>query len=154
MSEATSISAMLKSISHGPAWHGPSLFEALEGVKPEQAAAKPANGAHSIWEILLHMIAWQDHVVSVLDGGDGAALEGEADWPPVPDETSEETWQTAKRHFDGGVQEIRERVVHLDEKMMREKVRGRVFPLKVLLHGIVHHNLYHLGQIALLKKRA
>ena len=149
MSDATTISAMLKSTSHGPAWHGPS---ALEGVSAAQAALKPLADAHSIWEILLHMNAWQDHALNVVGGADGAALQGDADWPPVPAEPVEDAWETAQRHFEGGGQEIRELIVHFDDARMHETVPGREFPMKVLLHGIVHHNLYHCGQIAILKK--
>ena len=152
MSEATTISAMLKSISHGPAWHGPSVIEALEGVSVSQALQKPLAGAHSIWEILLHMNAWQEHALNVANGADGAALQGEADWPPVPATPAEDEWETAQRRFEGGGQEIRELIMHFDDAKMHETVLGREFPIKVLLHGIVHHSLYHCGQIALLKK--
>ena len=152
MSEATTISAMLKSISHGPAWHGPSVSEVLEGVSATMASQKPLAGAHSIWEILLHMNAWQGHVLKVAGGADGAALQGEADWPRVPAEPAEDEWEAARRHFEGGGQEIRELIMHFDDAKMHEMVVGREFPIKVLLHGVVHHNLYHCGQIALLKK--
>lgn len=152
MSDATTISAMLKSTSHGPAWHGPSVLEALEGVSAAQATLKPLADAHSIWEILLHMNAWQDHVLNVVGGADGAALQGDADWPPVPAERAEDAWETAQRHFEGGGQEIRELIMHFDDARMHETVPGREFPMKVFLHGIVHHNLYHCGQIAILKK--
>ena len=152
MSEASTISAMLKSISHGPAWHGPPVVQVLEGVSAGQAARRPVDGAHSVWEILLHMNAWQDHAANVADGADGAPLEGDRDWPPVPTSHSEEDWEAARLHFEGGGQEIRERIAHFDEARLHETVPGRDFPMKVLLHGIVHHNLYHCGQLALLKK--
>ena len=152
MSEWTTISAMLKSVAQGPAWHGPSVKEALNGVTAKQAAERPIGEAHSVWQILLHMNAWQDHVIDVLNGADGIPLQGDKDWPPVSADASDDAWEAAKRHFDGGGQELRERIMHFDEKMMHEMVRGRDFPTKVMLHGIVHHNLYHLGQIALLKK--
>ena len=152
MSEATTISAMLKSISHGPAWHGPSVLDALEGVSASQATQKPLAGAHSLWEILLHMNAWQDYTLSVANGADGGELQGETDWPPVPAGPAEDEWEAAQRQFDGGGQEIRELIMHFDDAKMHETVSGREFPMKVLLHGIVHHNLYHCGQIAVLRK--
>ena len=152
MSEATTISAMLKSVAHGPAWHGPSVLEVLADVTADQAASKPISGARSVWETLLHMTAWQDHVMNVVNGADGAGLEGEDDWPPVSARAGDEDWETAKRHFEGTGQEIRELIMHFDDPQMHETVKGRDFPTKVMLHGIVHHNLYHLGQIALLKK--
>lgn len=152
MSEATTISAMLKSVVEGPAWHGPSVIEQLEGMTAAQARRKPLENAHSIWEILLHMAAWQDYALRVLDGGDASPLEGDADWPPVPAEQDENAWEAAKRSYGGGMRDLRERVVHLDDAQLHKSVPGRDFPMKVLLHGVVHHNLYHCGQIALLKK--
>ena len=49
----------LKEIHDGEPWHGPSLKEILSGVTAEQAAAKPLANAHSIWEITLHVAAWE-----------------------------------------------------------------------------------------------
>ncbi len=152
MSEATTIAAMLKAVADGPAWHGPAVGDLLKDVTPEKAARKPGGGAHSIWEIVLHMNAWQDYALKVLEGGDAAPLQGEDDWPPVPAKPTGDAWQTARRQFEGGTRDLRERIVHLDDRRLHQTVPGREFPLKVVLHGVVHHNLYHCGQIALLKK--
>ena len=152
MSEATTIAAMMKSVEHGPAWHGPSMADLLKGLSAEEAAQKPIVNAHSIWEILLHVNAWQDYLVSVEAGGAAAFLEDAADWPPVPESVSDSEWETTQRRFEGGSQEIRELLAHFDDARMRQNVPGRDFPFKVLLHGLVHHNLYHSGQIALLRK--
>ncbi len=152
MSEATTIAGMLKSVVDGPAWHGPSVMELIDAMSAEQARRKPVKDGHSVWEVLLHMIAWQEYALRVLDGGDATALDGEADWPRVPEPPTETAWDTAKRKFEGGMRELRERIIHLDEAQLRTRVQGRDFPLKVLLHGLVHHNVYHCGQIALMKK--
>lgn len=127
-------------------------MEVLESTSAAQAAQKPLAVAHSIYEILLHMNAWQEYALNVANESDGASLQGEEDWPPVPADPTEDEWEVAKRHFDGAGQEIRELIVHFDDEMMHETVRGREFSMKVLLHGIVHHNAYHCGQIAMLKK--
>jgi len=152
MSEATTLAGMLKSVIDGPAWHGPSAMETIETMSAEQARRKPVKGAHSPWELTLHMIAWQEYAIRVVDGSKETPLEGEADWPKLPETLGETEWDTAKRKLEGGMRELRERVIHLDELRLREKVPGRDFPLKVLLHGLVHHHVYHVGQIAILKK--
>ncbi len=152
MSEATTLAGMLKSVIDGPAWHGPSAMETIETMSAEQARRKPVKGGHSAWELTLHMIAWQEYAIRVVDGSKEVPLEGEADWPKLPDTPNEEAWDIAKRKLEGGMRELKERVVHLDEIRLREKVPGRDFPLKVLLHGLVHHHVYHVGQIAILKK--
>jgi uncharacterized damage-inducible protein DinB len=152
MSESTTIAGMLKSVVDGPAWHGPSVMEMVETLSAEQARRKSIGDTHSIWELMLHMIAWQEYALQVLDGADAAMLEGEADWPAMPDPPTETEWDTTKRKFEGGTRELRERIIHLDVEQLHSKLPGKEFPLKVLLHGLVHHNVYHAGQIALLRK--
>lgn len=152
MSEARTIAGMLKSVVDGPAWHGPSVMELVDTLSAEQARRKPVKDAHSIWELMLHMVAWQEYALQVLNGGDASALEGEEDWPRLPEPPTDAAWDTTKRKFEGGMRELREKIVHLDESPLRSPVPGREFPLKVLLHGLVHHNVYHCGQIALLRK--
>ncbi len=152
MSEATTLAGMLKSVVDGPAWHGSSVMETIEAMSAEQARRKPLKGMHGVWELALHMIAWQEYAIRVVDGSRETPLEGEADWPKLPDPPTDAAWDTAKRKLEGGMRELRERVIHLDEPRMRERVPGRDFPLKVLLHGLVHHHVYHVGQMALLTK--
>ena len=74
----------------GEAWHGPSVLEALEGVSAEQAAAHPVAGAHSIWELVLHLCGTYGLVLRRL-GGDGRQLTEPEDWPSVP-EPSAQNW--------------------------------------------------------------
>jgi hypothetical protein len=152
MSEATTLSAVLKSIDEGPAWHGPALRALLDDVTAEQALARPIPGAHSIWELTLHMNAWLQYTVDVLGGSEGAFTNSHRDWPPVPAKADPAAWEKARREIGGVIQQARELIVHCDEARLRETVPGRDFPLKVLLHGVVHHTLYHMGQIALIKR--
>ena len=72
----------------GPMWHGPALLEALEGVTPERAAAHPIAGAHSIWEIVLHLTAGYTLLLRRA-GGERASLLTEEEWPAMPAPTSE-----------------------------------------------------------------
>src|SRR5438128_1478401 len=79
----------------GEAWHGPSVLESLEGVSAEQAAAHPIAGAHSIWEMVLHLRGTYGLVLRRLSG-DGRQLTEPEDWPSVP-EPSPETWNDSIR---------------------------------------------------------
>ena len=94
MTETERILDQLRRANKGGAWHGPSVGETLAGVSAEMAAARPLSAAHSIWEVVLHIAAWQSAVGRRLEG-DRAQLPGEEDWPPVT-ETSEATWGEAK----------------------------------------------------------
>jgi len=151
MSAITTIQGIIKSSVTGPAWHGPAVMELLADVSAEQAAAKPIANAHSIWELVLHMDAWQAFALRICEGDPEEMLQGDADWPPVTD-TSAEAWEAAKQSFVDTANRIRACIADWDDAKLREPLPGREFPFKVLLHGVAHHNLYHAGQIGLLKK--
>ena len=59
MTEIPRIADQLNRAFEGEAWHGPAVMDILEGITPQQAAARPFNGTHSIWDIVLHIAAWE-----------------------------------------------------------------------------------------------
>ena len=95
MTEVERISDQLQRAFNGEAWHGPSVLKILDGVTAEQAAAHPIPGAHSIWELTLHIAAWENACKRRLKG-DPAQLSDEEDWPSIED-TGEESWHTAQQ---------------------------------------------------------
>ncbi len=102
--EIKRLEEQLKRALEGEAWHGPSVLESLAGVSADEAAAHPISGAHSIWEIVLHLTTDYTLVLRRLSG-DGGQLTPEEDWPPCPAVT-EENWRKAtqdltKRVGDG-----------------------------------------------------
>lgn len=153
MSEVSTVNGILRSAASGPAWHGPSVAQIIEDVTAVQAAAKPVPDAHSIWELLLHMDAWQVFALHMCEDNPLPMLEGDADWPPVTD-TSDDAWNAAKAAFAEHAKGLGQCIATWDDAKLRETVPGGEFPFKVLLHGVAHHNLYHAGQVAMLKKAA
>jgi uncharacterized damage-inducible protein DinB len=153
MSETRHLRATLHSVYRGPAWHGPSISENLEGVGAGQAASHPVDGVHSIWEIVHHVIAWEREVVLCLAGKPHVTMQGEDDWPPVKD-TSEEAWEKTVADLRAAHSALAEAVKRFSEDDLEAIVPGRDFPWHVVLHGIIHHGIYHSGQIAILKKAA
>lgn len=137
----------------GPAWHGSSLMDNLNGVSAEVAAAKPLvvreGGAHSIWEIVNHLSAWQQAVIQVMDGSSYVTLTGDADWPEVTGE-----WETAIADLESSHKQLCEQLIAVPDDKLREHVPGVDYSWEVLLRGIAEHTLYHAGQIGLLKKAA
>lgn len=151
MQESERIRDQLRRAFEGEAWHGPSVQEALSGVTAGGAAAHPVEGAHSIWEIVLHMAATIRLVLRRL-GGDSTPLSAEEDWPPVP-EISAGAWSAALQALREAHEEIDRAVSGLPDSRLDEPIiEGSPSSLYVTLHGVVQHNLYHAGQIALLKK--
>ena len=151
MNETTRIRDQLERSHRGPAWHGPSLLENLEGVTAAVAARRKVPGAHSIWEIVRHVTVWEAEVARVIDGKEYVSLQGDAEWPPLTD-TGDAAWKTALEELDGANAALCDAVTRFREDRLNEKVAQRDFSFYGLMHGVVQHNLYHAGQIGLLRK--
>lgn len=149
-SEASLIADQLRRAFEGEAWHGPALLELLNDVDAATASAKPLRDVHSIWELVLHIEAWDGAALRRI-AGEKIQLTGVANFPIVPRPT-EAAWRKtvaqAKRTHDRLVQ----KVAGLPESRLRERVPGKKYDFYHLLHGVAQHELYHAGQIAILKK--
>jgi uncharacterized damage-inducible protein DinB len=154
MNEVERIGDQFRRAFDGQAWHGPSVLALLEGVTAQQAAAHPVPGAHSIWELTLHIAAWENACKLRLEG-DAAQLSDEEDWPPVTD-LSEEAWTQTKQQLRSSHEELLKAIARVDESKLDQPVMSHAtIPFSstyVTLHGGVQHDLYHAGQIAILKK--
>jgi uncharacterized damage-inducible protein DinB len=145
--ETKRLASQLRRSYEGPAWHGPSLRELLAGVTSVQAAAKPVSGAHSIWELVLHVTAWEREALAAIEGKKYETLAGDKDWPPVG-----EVWQAALDDLDSASRSLGTAIRAMPEEKLNESVEGTEYNFYFLLHGVTQHNLYHAGQIALLKR--
>ena len=134
----------------GPAWHGPAVFEVLQGVSARRAAAQPVAGTHTIWEIVLHVATWEQVVARRL-GGQPFSPTPAQDWPPVRD-FSAAAWKRALRLLERRHREARRAIAALPEAALEQRAAGESYSAYVLAHGAVQHGIYHAGQIALLKK--
>jgi uncharacterized damage-inducible protein DinB len=150
MREVERITDQLKRAFVGEAWHGPAVEEILQDVTAQQAAARAVGGAHSIWELALHIAAWQRAGVRRL-AGDRAQLSDAENFPAVTD-TSEQAWQQTRTALRQSYEELSEAISGLDESRLDQPIIEGMSSVYVTLHGIVQHTLYHAGQIAILKK--
>jgi len=151
MSEVRTATAILSAVSKGPAWHGPAVLDVLNEVTAADAARRPLGNGHTIWELVAHMSAWQDFAIKSLQGEDVELLSFKEDWPALPAPTSE-NWDKTVQKYEKGAEQIGRILAEFDELKLSARVPGKDYTYKVLVHGIAHHNLYHAGQIALLKK--
>src|SRR5580765_784284 len=146
------LSNHIKRAVTGPMWHGAAFDELLAHVSPEQAAARPITGAHSIWEIVLHVTAWAEIALARLHGqrtGDPAPDE---DWPPVRGSDAAANWQGARERLRESYRALATDTRRLEPPAFDEKVAGADYSVSNLLHGVIEHGTYHGGQIALLKR--
>ncbi len=151
MSEVERIAEQLRKAFEGEAWHGPSVRELLASTARGQAAKRPIPGAHTIWEIVLHIGVWESVVRRRLLGELVTDLAPQQDWPPVRD-VSETAWTRTLQDLDQGHLQLQQSIIQLTDERLGETVPGKDYTVYVMLHGVIQHELYHAGQIALLKR--
>lgn len=135
---------------HGPAWHGPSLLEALEGVDLISARRRPIDGAHSIAEVVLHATTWHEVVHRRLLG-ETPEVSDEQDWPAVAMD-DEQAWEaTVGRLVETG-RALREVVRGFPSDKLHERRPGISETWYELISGELQHITYHAGQVAMLRK--
>ena len=141
----------------GDPWHGSSLARILADVDAPAAAARPLPAAHAIWEIVLHVTGWTREVTRRL-GGAPPAPPPEGDWPEVGPATPER-WRAALDDLAAAHAQLERAVAGLPPARWRERVgtprdieAGTAVTCAQLVNGLVQHDAYHAGQIALLKK--
>lgn len=148
MSETKRLIDQLERAYRGGAWHGPALLELLETVSPGRAFERPLPRAHSIAELVLHIAAWENEAVRRL-GGEARDLPPEEDFPQPGDESRGPA-------LLGELEDAHERLLAavraIDDEALERPVGSSEHTAYQLLHGVVQHNLYHAGQIALLLK--
>jgi uncharacterized damage-inducible protein DinB len=153
MSEAARLSDQIRRAFEGHAWHGDSVLELLADVDAKTAAAHPIKNAHSIWELILHIAAWDD-AVRRRTGGKAVRLSAKQNFPPVTD-ASEAAWHKAVDYLKHTHDELVKAVAAFPDSRLQEQVPGKTakyYNFFYMFSGIVQHELYHAGQIALLKK--
>lgn len=151
MSEIARIEEQLRRAFEGPAWSGPSVREALDGVTATQAALRPIPGAHTIWELTLHIAVWEDVVRRRALGETFHPTDAE-DFPSV-EVTTASAWADALAALAAGHRALRDVVAAFDERKLDQPLTPGGASGYVQFHGAAQHDLYHAGQIVLLRKR-
>jgi len=134
-------------------WHGPALEELLDGVTYEQASARPIAGAHTIWELVLHITTWSDIARERLHSKQLESPPTDVDWPPAPD-PSEAAWRDALERLAASHSALAHDAAGLSSEALKAVVpvpKPR-YNVETLLRGVIEHGTYHGGQIALLKR--
>ena len=133
----------------GESWHGPSVLEVLAGVSAEDAAAHPIAGAHSIWEIVLHLAGGYILVLRRVRGERAELQEDEA-WPPVP-AVNPGAWGESQRALEQLNQQLQSAVRAFPAERLAQEL-GSQYSAYTPFCGTPQHDLYHAGQIVILKK--
>jgi hypothetical protein len=135
------------------AWHGPNLRSALRGVGVEQALWRPAPGRHCIWELALHCAYWKRVARRRMSGGPVEKFpRSPSDWPRVPEKPDEAAWRADLELLDEEHRQLRATVAALDPAGLHLPAEGRKRPRIEHVRGAAMHDVYHAGQIRLLRR--
>lgn len=135
------------------AWHGPNLRGSIRGITASEAVWRPGPGRHNVWEIVVHAAYWKYTVRRRLFGEKRGSfsLQG-SNWFARPVDRSEKAWRADLRLLDGEHQRLREAVSSIDPEDLDRRARGSKTVTRRLIAGIAFHDVYHAGQIQLIKK--
>jgi uncharacterized damage-inducible protein DinB len=135
---------------HGSPWYGDPVWQILDSVSAESAAQRSVADAHTIWEIVLHMTFWEGVGARRLSG-QRAGLDEALNFPTPPAAT-ETNWQKTRDAFRASNQEFREALAKLDAARLDELSAAGKRSFYEEAHGVIQHDVYHAGQIAMLQK--
>jgi len=142
-----------KSLQSDAAWYGPSWKQTLEGVTFKDALNRPVAQGHSIGEIVLHTITWHEVATQRLSGGTPPQPTAEEDWRKAAF-SSEKDWHAAVDQLFATGAALADAIAALPDTRLDEQRPNNAGTWYNLACGMLQHDLYHLGQVGLLKKAA
>jgi uncharacterized damage-inducible protein DinB len=157
MSLRANLRQELLTVWNGKPWYGSSSHDLLEGVTAAEAAAHPAKGVQSIWEIVLHMLAWTEEAANRVNGANGGTPK-RGDWPAQPAEPTGAAWVSTQKDLLAARTALLEAVEKSHEEdlyllvQMGEGKQGPGTTREATAAGLAEHDIHHLGQISLLKR--
>jgi uncharacterized damage-inducible protein DinB len=149
--EIQSIITNLEKVNSGQPWYGRPVYEMLDEIDPAIVYKKP-NKQHSLADLLYHMITWADFTLHRIKGDkekDISVFE-ELDWREINPKIH--TWKKGLAELKDIHKSIVELLNHKDDKFLKEMVDYRKYNFRFLLNGLIQHNIYHIGQVAYVKK--
>jgi len=150
--EIQNIKTLFDKTFNGPAWHGPSVKEVLKELSHEDAL-KVVGNAYNIAEIVFHMIAWRNFLINKLKGQESYDVSKAENFQKF-EHISKQEWTNLKDRLENSQQELQDLLSKVDDDILNQKIGMRDYNFYTLMHGVIHHDLYHSGQIILLKKHA
>lgn len=150
MSEVERILAHYDAVMSGNAWHGDPIWQVLNTISAEDAAARPVANVHTIWELVMHMIFWEEVAAQRLKGMSAGLVEAR-NFPEQPPAT-EENWHKTLDEFRASNRSLREALGKLEPGKLNELTAAGKRTYDGEAHGVIEHHVYHLGQIVVLRK--
>lgn len=138
----------LRTVYGGSPWYGQGVQEKLTKINLETVNVVKAGKVHTVGQLLQHMIAWRTFVIHKLQGFAEFKIQvdSEADWAPVD---KVKPWTDLLVELQQSQDTLLDTIEQLDDESLSNIAPGTSFTLQQLIQGIIHHDIYHLGQIAI-----
>jgi hypothetical protein len=134
-------------------WHGTTLRGSLRGLIAEEALWRPGQGRHNIWELTLHAAYWKYAVRRRLAGdGIGSFDRKPSNWPEIPTPADARAWKRDVAFLDAEHRRLRAVIADLTPAALQQRSPKGVWTNAEEIHGVAAHDLYHTGQIQLIKR--
>jgi hypothetical protein len=134
-------------------WHGTNLRGSLRGLTAREALWRPGGKRHNIWEIAVHAAYWKYAVLRALTRARrGSFARKGSNWFPLPPDVSEKAWKGELALLDATHRALRDAISGVDPGSLSRSLSGRTTPRAALITGAAAHDLYHAGQIQLIKR--
>ena len=134
-------------------WHGTNLRGSLRGLEATEAAWRPAPGRHNAWEIAVHAAYWKYAAWRRLTGEKRGAFDRPgSNWFPSPEPATAAAWRKDVALLGECHRRLLAAVERLADADLDRRAPGGREPIGRLVRGVAAHDLYHAGQIQLLKR--
>lgn len=134
-------------------WHGTNLRGSLRGLELKELLFRPGKNRNCIWEIVLHCAYWKYVVYRKIIGGKrGEFPRKPSNFPRLPAKHLMSDWKKDLKLLEEMHKKLREAVSSLNESKLSVKVPNSKWKYEELIYGVASHDLYHAGQIQLLKR--
>ena len=152
MNELKAIIERMESVFSGEPWYGKSITRLLDEVDETAVYTKINGHAHTMIELLFHMLNWQEFALHRLqeDNNIDPQRYQLLDWRET--DPSMHTWNTGIAAFTGAHNKIVELLKRSPDELLSRQVQYRPYDMRFLLNGLIEHNIYHIGQITLINK--
>jgi uncharacterized damage-inducible protein DinB len=135
------------------AWHGPNLRGSIRGLSPEVVSWRPGPARHNIWEIVLHAAYWKYAVRRMLTGDPRGTFPCKgSNWFACPAPLTPARWREAIALVGQEHSQLRAAIQDLQPSGLHQKPSSSKYTRASLLYGVASHDIYHAGQIQLLKR--
>ena len=135
------------------AWHGTNLRGAVRGLEPAEVVFRPSKGRHSAWELVVHAAYWKYIVRRRLAGDSVGSFERKpSNWPDIPQPADSSAWKRDVSFLESEHRKLREIVAGLGAARLTVRSPRGVWTAAEEIHGVAAHDLYHTGQIQLIKR--